>query len=292
MEGTKPKKNIGLIIFLIIIILGLICYIAYDKFVYQEPVVKEDVESVAQKEDITNSDLAEELHESLIAGGVMGPYFKEGVTIDKTDDIRFIRFALASYIDEKDVELQRNICGAPSDDTNTYITKDELNSFINKKFNNSLKYDLPLFDEKNPDNNIYHFYGIYTLESYDGKWAVTCNGDTRNIVDSKLVKAEQEGDYIYVYDNAVICSTNDMAGYYCSKFVDSDEAVLECDLCTENNSDCKHDDICPSKTDDDYIEAMADTLLEKNADKLATFKHTFKKDDGKYYLVSSEVEKN
>ena len=292
MEGTKPKKNIGLIIFLIIIILGLVVYIVYDKFVYQEPAVKEEVESVVQKEDITNSDLAEELHESLIADDVMGLYFKEEVTPDKTNDERFIKFALAAYIDEKDVKLESNICGAPSDDTNTYITKEELNSFINKTFNNTLKYDLPLYDEKNPDNNIYHLYGKYTFESYEGKWAVTCNGDTRNIVDSKLVKAEQEGDYVYIYDNAVICSTNDMSGYGCSKFVDSDEDVLTCDLCTENDSNCKHDDICPSKTDDDYIELMADTLLEKYADKLATFKHTFKKVDGKYYLVSSEIEKN
>ena len=165
MEGTKPKKNIGLIIFLIIIILGLVVYIVYDKFVYQEPAVKEEVESVVQKEDITNSDLAEELHESLIADDVMGLYFKEEVTPDKTNDERFIKFALAAYIDEKDVELESNICGAPSDDTNTYITKEELNSFINKTFNNTLKYDLPLYDEKNPDNNIYHLYGKYTFES-------------------------------------------------------------------------------------------------------------------------------
>jgi hypothetical protein len=69
-----------------------------------------------------------------------GLYYKEKVTSDKTDDPRFIAFALASYIDEYDVKLQNNICGAPSDDINTYISKDDLNNYINNTFNNSLKY--------------------------------------------------------------------------------------------------------------------------------------------------------
>lgn len=293
MEEKKGKKSTGLIIVLIIIILCLVGFIIYDKVLNNKPVPveNESVENSAKIEDITNSELADELHDMLTVEDDAGLYYKEKVTTDKTDDSRFIAFALASYIDEYDVKLQNNICGAPSDDINTYISKDDLNNYINNTFNNTLKYDLPLFDESNPDGNIYKLYDMYTFESYEGKWAVTCNGDMTGEVDSKLIKAEKDGDYIYIYDNAVVCSTNG-AGYSCNKYIGDTESILNCDLCTENNSDCKHDDICPNRTSDDYEETMAEYMLDNESDKLATFKHTFKESNGKYYLISSEVEKN
>jgi hypothetical protein len=49
---------------------------------------------------------------------------------------------------------------------------------------------------------------------------------------------------------------------------------------------------CPNRTDDDYEETLTKNMLDQQSDKLATFKNTFKEKNGKYYYISSEVEKN
>lgn len=291
MEGTQKKKgNTWLIVLLFIIILGLVGYIVYDKVLNTPQEEVEIVEDKVKKEDITNSDVAKNLHQTLITKNHnSGVYYSTKITPDKTDDERFIGFALADYINENNITLNNNIGGAPSEATNTYISKEDLNNFINKKYNNTLKYDLPLYDEQNPDNSkVYYLFDYYTFESYDGKWAITFNGEDKTSIYSKMTKAEQEGDYIYIYDNAAFCKTNDMF-YHCGAYIDKSiqEELLTCSKCT--GAECKNDSSCP--TGENYTsEDVANVLLEKTPEKLLKYKHTFKKQDGNYYWVSSEVE--
>lgn len=291
MEESKKKSSKGLIVFLVCVILLLVGYIVYDKVIpiNGDQVQSEESESVGPK-DITNSDIAKTLEETLILKDrSTGLYNKENVSSEKTDDINFIRFALASYVEANNIKLESNICGAPSEETNTYVSKDDLNAYINKTFNNSLKYDLPVFNGE--DAKIYYFANHYTFESYEGKWAITCNGENDYKVYSKLTKAEEDGDYIYIYDIATNCS-NFNGRNFCTNYINPDsETIVNCDYCTENNSDCKHDDICPNKTSDDYLVDVANDLLTNHADKLVTFKHTFKKSDNNYFYVSTEVQK-
>ena len=288
MEETEKKKgNTWLFIVLLIIILGLVGYILYDKVFTSSQKEAESIESKLEKEDITTTDIAKTLHDSLITSdNNTGLYYQEKITSDRTDDERFIRFALLSYVNENNVKLPNNICGAPSDETSVYINKDDFNSYVNQKFNTSMKYDLPLYNSSNPDSNIYKLYPKYTFESYDGKWAITCNGEDSGSISSKMTKAEQEGDYIYIYDNVAYCTGN---GIYngCMKYIDSEDVIVECDECTD--SDCKKDTICPGANGSSTLKNMADTIVDRS-DNLATFKHTFKKQDGNYYWISTEVE--
>ena len=287
MEETEKKKGKNwLLVLMFIIVLCLAGYIIYDKVF--TPTVKrvESVESTIEKEDITDQDIAKTLHDSLIANDNTGLYYQDKITPAKSDDVRFIRFALVSYVNEKSIKLPNNICGAPSDDTSIYITKEDFNSYVNKKYNTSIKYDLPLYNASNTDSNIYVLYPKYTFESYEGKWAITCNGEDDGAISSKMTKAEKEGEYIYIYDKAAYCSGNGMYNG-CSKYIDSDDVVVECDECTD--SDCKKDTICPGSNGSSTLKNMAETIVDRS-DSLATFKHTFKQVNGEYYWISTEVE--
>lgn len=296
MEETEKKKGkTWLLVLMLIIILGLASYIMYDKVFMN---TAKNIESKMinnnedEKDDITNTDLAIDLHKSLITkDNLSGLFYKDKITPDKTDDERFIRFNLAAYIYEKRIFFTGNNCGAPSDTTNEYyISKDELNAFINEKYNNNLKYDLPAYNASD-EKTVHKLYDNFTFENYNGKWAITCNGENSTNVQSKMTKAEQDGEYIYIYDKAVKCETNQMAAYYCDKYLDddSDNEIMRCDICDGNDSSCKNDALCPKETDH-RINKMGAALLTQDPDSLATFKHTFKQVDGEYYWISTEVE--
>lgn len=289
MEETQKKKgNTWLIVLLFLIILGLIGYIAYDKVIVTQQNEKKPSGNVIEKKDITTQPIATTLHNTLITGehyyDNTGLYYKEKITPDKSDDERFIRFALTSYFNDKGISLPKDICGAPNSATSISVTKDEFNSYVNQKYNTSVKYDLP---EANSVNQHYLNSFSYFVNHSD-KWEISCNGDSYTRVYSKMTKAEQEDDYIYIYDNAAFCTTNDMF-YRCGAYIGEtiENELMVCSKCT--GTECENDEVCP--TGQDYsLDDVANALLDKAPERLLTYKHTFKKQGGNYYWVSSEVE--
>ena len=291
MEETEKKKGkTWLLVLMFIIILVLAGYIIYEKVFTSPQKEVESVESTVEKKDITDQDIAKTLHDSLITkDNLSGVYYGSKITPNKENDERFIAFAITDYISENNVVLKQDPCGAPGEETNNYISKEDFNSYVNKKYNTSIKYDLPLYDEQNPDSSkSYFLYHDYRLESYPEKWAVTCNGENGTGVYSKMTKAEQEGDYIYIYDVATFCTTNDIF-FYCFPNIDEkvEDSLITCSKCTE--SECKNDTLCP--TNQTYsLEDVANVLLERTPEKLLKYKHTLKKQGEKYYWTSTEVE--
>ena len=291
MEETQKKKgNTWLIVLLFLIILGLIGYIAYDKVLTASQNETKRSGNVVEKKDITTQTKATTLHNTLITGehyyDNTGLYYKEKITPNKGDDERFIRFALASYFNEKGINFPNKVCGEPSDETGVFVTKDEFNNYVNQKYNTTIKYDLPV------KNDSYYLNSFNYFMSHESKWAIYCNGTEYDQVYSEMTKAEQEGDYIYIYDTATFCGTNDLF-YRCYPYINDhvnnteENPLITCSKCTDSN--CINDEACP--TGDNYnLEDVANILLEKNPEKLLKYKHTFKKQDGNYYWVSSEVE--
>lgn len=94
---------------------------------------------------------------------------------------------------------------------------------------------------------------------------------------SKIEKAIQDGEYIYVYD----------------KFIYAEDFVAE-DYMKYYANSAKTSVIATSNIDygaDALNIVYSDNLISKYEDKLNTYKHTFKKNsDGEYYWISTEIE--
>lgn len=125
----------------------------------------------------------------------------------------------------------------------------------------------------------YYKDGNYYAYNYDGGGL----GSTTYGV-STIEKAEQQGDYIYIYDKFVY---SDLIIYY-------DEESGEYNDYTEYyKSSTKAEKINAEDSDDVLYLIGEDTeyVLENYSDQLYRYKHTFKTDDnGNYYWVSSEID--
>lgn len=97
-----------------------------------------------------------------------------------------------------------------------------------------------------------------------------------NIAASKIIRAEKQGDYIYIYDKFIYCDeTEYWAGNGKQKFYKSSSKKNKI-----NN--------VQTVDDDSYYDRM-DKILDKNLNICPIYKHTFKCDDkGNWYWISSE----
>ena len=283
MFEEKKKGNKGLIflfVFLIIIILGLVAYICYDKGMFDSFLGKEEpkVEENAKVEKLSEEKVME-LHDSLITEGRgAGLYFSKDVTINDIDSKYLMPYVILSYVKDN------NIINITADPNNTtVVTKDEVDDYIKTNFNTdkvfSLKYD------KNGFNAIYTYWKYrMTLCYYDKDSYTLSNAGHSNGIDqyyNKFLKSEQDGDNLYIYDKVFVFSTGD--GY--SEVISGNDIILEYDLWTKkfNSKDTKWFNSKINAANEDYI-------FDNYSDKLDTYKTTFKKaDDGKYYWYSSEI---
>ena len=93
--------------------------------------------------------------------------------------------------------------------------------------------------------------------------------------------------YIYIYDKFVDCQSSAGIKICTNKLTDYINEGIVID-CTVDENDEVNPKTCPI---DSGIKELAEYALENMSDKLNTYKHTFKKIDGKYYWYSSEIVK-
>jgi len=137
------------------------------------------------------------------------------------------------------------------------------------------------------------------LKSFENEYGVilVARSGGSGILKNKLIKAEQDSNFIYLYDNEVYCT--DSPGYSaCYLTIDA----LDCNA-TGESSGCAHidepiyectfmEEVSCTNNGPSGLEEMSTYILNKMKDKLHTFKHTFKKEtDGNYYWISSEISK-
>lgn len=280
---VKTKNNKGLILLVIILIIsviGLAGYIVYDKVISKESDNKEEVTKVEEKEeikDITNTELAKGLHSTLITKDkASGLYFENKVTSLEVSNADLIVFNIKNYLTDNNINLgesEQIKCAGDGFETidecgSHKINKSDITTYMQNKYNNNIKYEL-----SKDLNKFYELYGTYVVVSNDETYEIMADSSASGFffIKSKLVKAEQDDEYVYIYDKAVFCTAGAGSFYFYNMM---------------------HDGLYSSTEEDSLlsIEEKAEDILNNLSDKLDTFKHTFKKDsDGIYYWVSSEM---
>ena len=287
------SKNITIFI-LCLIVLGLACYLLYDKGLLNNlPKIKNPKPKIIfnkKLDDITDKNITKRLYKELkTEDSIMGLYYNSKITSEKKDDFRFIKYSVKKYIEDNNIDITTKTCSDEiTSDTTTNINKERINEYISGKYYANLKYDLPVSNKITNDNN---FIGTYNLLSSKDNWSIVCTsrGAIEEYVENKIVKAEKDDNYIYIYDKAVICK-NEGGMAYCVTAADeeADNAIVDC----SNYGDNSINEKCPAKdSEESYAKVLSEYAIKNYEKKLSTYKHTFKKIDDEYYWISSEIEK-
>lgn len=303
MENKNNKGNVLVVLVIVLLIstLALSGFIVYDKFIKEDEVVennggnKEEDKNVIEEPkedknesvvvDITNSDIVKKLHASLITKNkTYGLYFEDKISVNDTTNEKLLRFNFINYYFDNNLKV--NCCGGEVLEYSTMISKSNFNSYMNKKYNNDLNYYL----ETGKTTGLFKQYTVTSYENEYGYYGVA-KGSGTTIVENKLLKAEQQGEYIYIYDNATSCTSEGDRALCRSVVNDSmltTDAVYMCLTDLEGNTICDNEE-GPGR---DNFEKFSSYVLNNLSDELNTFKHTFKKaNDGNYYWISSEISK-
>lgn len=324
MEKEKKGKGlIGLVVLLFIIVLGLVGYICYDKGVFDGLLGKEPSETNKISEEEVKK-----LHDSLIAkSDQYGFYFNRKVSIDEMPAEYLLQFVIANYLDENNISYDLNnyymVCGDYSDEyyfcnyddesenpkeinnditKKMTISKDIIDSYIKQYFNTDRNV---VFGDRISIQTSKHlgldvYYNSKKKEYYV---VVPHRGGSSQNIGSKMLKYEQNGDELYIYDNAVICYIENGGGCYNTIYLNYTESSNDSSLFYWNSTDNVRDK--NDKKIDGGTKYLGkwneskrtydfnyDLIFEDFASEINTYKHTFKKGvDGKYYWYSSEIVK-
>ena len=290
MENNVEVKKEGkgkniVIVLLILIIIGLISFIVYDKFIKNETnkdttPCEKTVKTDNEIKDITSSEVAKTLEKNLISkDNYNSLYLSKNVSISDVNNIDLITFNLKKYKEDNNLEYSKNVDYKDLGNLNLTVSKIDFNKYMNEKYNVEYNYNLNNIDENSMKSS--SSLGVCVtlfVDENNYKFVSVGASCTNNYVKNKLIKAEEDNEYVYLYDTAVTCTSE--AGAWCNKTSDDSSlntAVLDCIQNTTN---------CPVEVSS---EKMAEYVINNMSDKLNKFKHTFKKENGNYYWVSSEI---
>lgn len=237
-----------------------------------------------------------------------GFYFEKSVYIDSITPSEFLEYALGMYMEEKNIIVSDpDALGCVEDDDHygdcskavlTSVSKEALDDYIKNKFNTNREFTLSkgVYDGvEYPTTSGYvssldasdlgdYVYKFDNKTYYLGRGA---RGGGDEHIHTKLLDVKEENNNIYFYDKAIYCFWG--PGDACWSSVNQeffDSALFELD---EIYSGKKYEEVSLDNNNDVILNE--DYVFEKYLDKLNTYKHTFKKVDGKYYWVSSEIVK-
>ena len=310
-KQKKSKGPVIVIIFLILIILGLAGYIVYDKFLSKdtkEPETKEEEKTTLK--EVKDTALVEELRSGLIAtdGGALveGLYHNYKITSSDSSNKELLIFNILKYVEENKInihETKSTIDTGVQQDIKATISKADITTYMQNKYNTNLDYTYKASKQYDEVGII----GYLDVLADDTNYYIASipGGDGSYYLNTKLVKAEEDKDNIYIYDNAVYSifamdtrrsfDSLDIGDYIDNEKNEyiSDKILIEClgDNTTTDPYDMKKSEKCPfsGNISDITPDSMSKHAFENMSDKLKTFKHTFKKQDGNYFWVSSEV---
>ena len=315
-EPKKKKKSKGpviFIIFLVIIALGLAGYIVYDKYLSKDNADSKDTE---EKETNTltkvkDTALIEELRNGLIAesnGIVEGLYHNTKITSFDVSNKSLLKFNILKYIVDNNINVETTkstIDTGVQQDVKAVIPKADITTYMQNKYNTDLNY---VFNgSKQYDRFDIIGYMDILVDDSNYYYVTIPGGDGSYHLSTKLVKAEEDKNYVYIYDKAIYSifglggsksfDSLDTKDYYNEETHEyiADKVLLECqpDNTTVDPEDMIKSDKCPFSGTMSSVtpEKVSEYIFSNMSDKLKTFKHTFKKLDGNYFWVSTEVVK-
>ena len=302
VEVIKKKmksQKILLVLLSVILVLsiGVSGYFIYDNIKDNENNSNNDLNNnqgnnnnEPQVVDITNTDLAKNLHKTLITcDGSYGLYFSDKVSITDISNKKLLNFFFRNYTIKNNISSQISNCGG--ENYGVKIEKADFNYFIKNNYGTNYKYNFAVGDSINLAEN-------YVIKNNNDEYLYYCNSGSslKEKASNIMLKAEQiNDDIIYIYDKVVYCEGIGPMSL-CYNLVDNDCNELSCmyENLVYRCSIPTGDYIKPACTTDgpSVIEEMPTYILNNMKDKLLTFKHTFKKEaDGNYYWISSEISK-
>ena len=235
-----------------------------------------------------------------------GFYFNEDVSIDKISDYNMIKYALNNYVKENNISLESDLVCLEfeaeycDDVTFPTVKSDTISKYLKDKFNTSRNFSLT------PDNvpdqyidseeyvvmPIHDGFCNYNFSKKVYSFGTIATGGMYRKIHTKLYKTEEDGDKLYFYDKAFVEETGQ--GYISlMTYLFDESSVNDNEFFSYDTEDSKkHKEINIVKEDGTKIYSVnVDYIFEKYDDKLTSYKHTFKKVNGNYYWVSSEIVK-
>ncbi len=239
------------------------------------------------------------LEKSLISSvnGYYGMYYAkdENVSIDDINNPYLIAFNIKKYLVEHiNIDYDNNVfkwgnndnwlwdnCIGKSCNTSKYIklyrvSKTEFNDYMHKTYNTENNYDLLSDDEEKT-------YGIIGLnivvDSSEEYYNIlnTQNNEGTNRIRTELVKYEEDDHSLYVYDKFVACYNNSVVN---ACYLDMNPKVLKNPIVNCDEEESLTNNNCIIEKDDSFSNIV---------DVLNIYKHTFKKVNGNYYWVKTEL---
>lgn len=289
-NNNSPKKSQKwIIIILIIVILSLVGFGIY--FLMQKDNKTENNNSNSNSS--SNDNTQEETYDLVLPErAFMFNYLLQDFSInDKDARYWMMNEAFALYYDDYDeVELDSFMCDVDENDRLIKTNSEGETDCLQIPASKIKEYFLKIFgpDTEYKDEDVGDDM-CFSLGSYDEKEkiyyvATACGFLNFDFMEAREYDRKINGDYIYVYNYAVITSYDGEEGYYIYK--DYASFKKDIDITPKNYKyHIENDDEEETKLNKKFDEMI------KNKE-VATYKYTFKKQsDGKYYFESATVEK-
>lgn len=280
-----------MVVILSVLLLAALSHICYNKFMVDDDNNKEVVKPQEQTK-LTESEVKELYSTLMTKDNSAGFYSKNNITIDSIDDHLLLQYALINYSIDNDVKSFDPLDGkgdkgegkldyvkkhAPD---SSRVSEEKIIKYIKDNFNTNKNF---IFEAVEMDMLYSGKFIVYDKSSKSYVFYIPHLGAEPVEGASEMIKYEQEGDNLYIYDKAVFCHHD--SSIYCYSAIDESSKDGISPIAWVSNgpatpSNLKREDVNPK-----YI-------IENMNDKLYTYKHTFKKaDNGKYYWYSTEVVK-
>ena len=294
MEENKKGMPIWLIVILSVLgvcLVGFCVWYGINYFKGEEtPTPVEESDSIS----VDKIELYNKLRKN--SGGF---YLDKNVTINNIEASDFLEYALGMYISDNNIDLSKYDSDAlqciedPNDshygDCSSAklanVSKEIVDNYIKSKFDTTRVFTLSSDRNSGQLSGLSAFdLGDYIYKNNTYYFGYGARGSGYKNIYTKLLKVEEDNNNIYFFDKAICCF--DGAGTACWKAANEDifdDAIFEV-----TDSSKKYDEI--KSMGDEFI-LNEDYVFEKYDDKLNTYKHTFKKVNGNYYWVSSEIVK-
>lgn len=297
-ENKNNEKGMTtLIVCLILIIVGLVGYICYDKFMNTGSNVtynntKEDGEDGKDEGDDNSKNVTEEIDEdSVLLEEIMQSY--NGIFIKEENLYRTNKYNIVDITDDELVATAVGgagrekiaFCVSDSEQLKDVVSFDELNGVLAKLIlDRDIEYDTikGLKQESSYPIAQYEFNDIGVILSVDGVQLVGSCGDHfkgKDYINREVVRAEKSGNNIYVYEKQAFARYGDGANENGIRIVNYYKDFMRTELVEEwlNSSEFSN---------------MDGTALENstpNWELYNTYKYTFRKVGEKYYFESFEL---
>lgn len=286
-ETKKGKGKTITIIILILLVLGMGGYIAYDKYFSKE--LNHDKEIKGEKEEeknqLENLDISsnqvktamDSFNKIFITESEL--YDNNGYSIDSITNNDLVGSAI-KLVDDKYF-----VSACEYDKEREAITMDYLNERLSNYFINKT---IDMNNIKRIDNEVSYSIAQYEIPNlkYGSGVGIIIEGDSIKLVSTcgnifsanpyierKIVKAEEDNEYLYVYEKQAFAKYNGKE--------DSDNGYLV---------DYYKDYQKKEKVESD-IESAESSEVKPNFDLYNTYKYTFKKQDNKYFFIRFELDK-